>query len=120
MVETADRKQQLINKQAIIIVDLKANLEQAALALEVRDATFTELRKNLLKAAAEANRTTGTSPAEEADPPGGGQDQAGPPANLAVPSGKGQRLAEMPAPLEGHESAGQEKDEEVFLANEGR
>ena len=59
MVETADRKQQLINKQAIIIVDLKANLEQAALALEVRDATFTELRKNLLKAAAEANRTTG-------------------------------------------------------------
>ena len=29
-------------------------------------------------------------------------------------------LAGAPAPLEGHESAGQEKYEEVFLADEGR
>ena len=75
---------------------MKADLEQSALALEARDATITKSRENLLK----ANRTTGTSSAEEADPPGGGQDQAGPPANLAVPSGERQGFTETQAQLE--------------------
>ena len=56
----------------------------------IRNATITELRENLLAAALDTNRTTGTSPTEEAVPPGGGKDQAGPPANLVIPSGGGQ------------------------------
>ena len=44
----------MINNQAIIIGGLRADLEEATLALEVRDATITELR--LHEAAAEANR----------------------------------------------------------------
>ena len=84
LVETADRKQELIDKQAKVIGDLKADLEQATLALVVKEATITELKENLLKAAAEANRTTGTSLTQETVPPGGEQDQAGRPANLAA------------------------------------
>ena len=57
----------MINKQATIIGGLRADLEQATLALEVRDATITEL-----------NRAIGTTSNEEDVPPVGGQDQSGP------------------------------------------
>ena len=104
LVEVTERKQEMINKQATIIGGLRADLEQATLALEVRDATITEL-----------NRAIGTTSNEEDVPPVGGQDKAGPPANLAIPSG------ETPgAPLNGDKSAGQEKGDERFLADEGR
>ena len=61
------------------------------------------------------SRAIGTTPNEEDVPTAGGQDQAGPPANMGVPSG-----GEPAAPLKGHESAGQKKDDEMFLADEGR
>ena len=103
----------MINKQAIIIGDLTADLEHAILELEARDATITELR--LLEASAEANRDIGTPPNEQDFPPVGGQDQTGPPANLTVPSGGGPA-----APLTGHANVRQEKDDEIFLTDKGR
>ena len=93
LVEVTERKQEMINKQATIIGGLRADLEQA---------TITEL-----------NRAIGTTSNEEHVPPVGGQDQAGPPVNLAFPSG-----GTPGAPLNGDESAGQEKGDEMFLADE--
>ena len=92
----------MINKEAIIIGGLRADLEHATLELEARNDTITELR--LLEPAAEANRDIWTTPNEEDVPPVGGQDQAGPQANLTVPSGGGPA-----APLKGHENVRQEK-----------
>ena len=91
----------MINKQATIKGGLKIDLEAALLALAVRDATITELR--LPQAATDVNRDIGTTPNEEHIPPVGGQNQAGPPADLAAPSG-----GEPPSP------------DEMFLADEGR
>ena len=54
IVEKTERNQEMINKEAIIIGGLRADLEHATLELEARNATITELR--LLEAAAEANR----------------------------------------------------------------
>ena len=101
--EVTERKQERINKQAIIIGNLWPDLQEATLALEVRDATITELI-----------RAIGTKSNQDF-PPVGGQDQAGPPANLAVPSGGAPGV-----PLNGHESAVQEKGDEMFLADEAR
>ena len=91
----------MINKQATIIGGFKTDLEAALLALAARDATITELR--LAQTATDVNRDIGTTPNKEDIPPVGGQDQAGPPADLAVPSG-----GEPPS------------TDELFLADEGR
>ena len=104
LVIVTERKKEMINKQATIIGDLRADLEQATLALEARDATITEL-----------NRAIGTTSNEEDVPPVGGQDQVGPLANLAVPSG-----GVLGAPLNDDESAGQGKGDEMFLADVAR
>ena len=101
LLEATERKQEMINKQATIIGGFKTDLEAALLALAVRDATITELR--LAQAATDVNRDIGTTPNKEDIPPVGGQDQAGPPADLAVPSG-----GEPPS------------TDEMFLADEGR
>ena len=67
LVEATERKQEMINKQATIIGGLKVDLEEAILALAVRDATITELR--LPEAATDVNRNIGTTPNEEDIPP---------------------------------------------------